>query len=92
MLPRNNITRNQVYNIDSLLNDNKYRIANFSVFSDLARYYASNNMYFDALRVCNQAIECGYLDDGTKKGMLGRKVKLEKAVEKENRKGMKNNS
>ena len=73
-----NLTSNQLYNINTILNDDKYRLANCSVFLNLVKYYTKMGMIKDAIRVCDSAIACGYLSDGTKTGMIGRKARLER--------------
>ena len=56
----------------------KYKTAGCNVFVKLERYYTNNGMYVEAIEVCDKAIACGYLDDGTKSGMLGRKKRIQK--------------
>lgn len=60
--------------------EDKYKFANCEVFKKLAIYYEKSMQYDDALRICDLAISIGYLDDGTKMGILGRKSKILKKM------------
>ena len=75
-----------IYNIHEIMKEDKYKLANCIVFKKLAIYYEKNASYDDAIRVCDKAISCGYLDDGTKLGMIGRKNKILKKKAKEAKK------
>lgn len=77
---KNALTSNQLFNIDTILSDDKYKLANCSIFLNLAKYYTKIGMLDDALRVCNSAIDCGFINDGTKTGMIGRKTRLERKL------------
>jgi len=76
------ITEDQVYNTYEIFNCDKYKLANCIVYKKLAMYYTGIERYDDALRVCDAALACGYLDDGTKSGMVGRKQRIERKMNK----------
>ena len=63
-------------NIHRILKEDKYKLANCIIFKELALYYTKTALYDEAIRVCDKAIACGYLNDGTKMGMIGRKNKI----------------
>ena len=58
----------------------KYTTAGCDLFVSLERYYTNNKMYQEAIEVCNKAIACGFLNDGTKSGMIGRRERVQKKI------------
>ena len=65
-----------VYNTGRIVSRNKLDLINCKVFKDLAIYYKKNKFFEEAIKVCDAAISIGYIDDGTKMGMKGRREKL----------------
>lgn len=65
-----------VFNIPLINVNKKYEYANCVVIKQLSISHEQSSHIDDALRVCEVGISCGYLDDGTKKGMLGRRARL----------------
>ena len=72
-------TRSQ--SITTIEEEYQYKLANCEVFKKLSMFYEKTAKYDDAIRVCDAAISCGYLNDGTKMGMIGRKNRIIKKKE-----------
>lgn len=53
-------------------------------FRDAAILYENNQMYTEAIDMCQTALDLHYNVDGTRVGMVGRKRKLERKLEKKN--------
>lgn len=63
--------------------DDRYeKIPGSYIFKTLSIYYQKQNRFDDAIRICEKAIECGCIDDGTKSGMYGRLERLQKKLNK----------
>lgn len=58
-------------------------LPNYSTFKRLAIIYEKQKKYDDAIAICQQAIELGYVDDGTEGKMPGRVARLIKKKGKE---------
>lgn len=67
-----------IYNTDEILNNDVNKLLNCSAFKDLSIYYEKQGFYSEAIKVCDATIACGYVKDGTKSRMIGRKEKLKK--------------
>ena len=76
------IQSRRVYNITELMQEDTHKLSNCRIYSELAKYYTKIGKYEDALRVCDSAIACGYINDGTKTGMYGRKERIERWIKK----------
>lgn len=61
-------------------------LALFSPFKCTSLLYEKLEMYEDAINICKKAIKLGYEDDGTKNGMSGRIIRLEKKLKLMNEK------
>ena len=81
-LNENHITKEQIYNTSSIVEEDEFKLANCKVFFELAKYYAKKDRLYDALRICDIALELGYTDDGTKSGMQGRRERILKKIDK----------
>ena len=60
-------------------------LPNFPTFKRLSIIYEKQGKYLKAIQVCQQAVSLGFINDGTKEGMVGRINKLNEKLDNSKR-------